>query len=252
MENRAITCSEMMADERPGLTCVDHYHRLSQLAAKCCGGGPSHCPAPQLCEDPAAFDPSAGFEYLCYHWGLAAAECPTGCYSSQHDGTDYCSCPVSDDASCVALLPGEIPRLDICCVCACEGTGPRARDTVCWVRERAGGGHGADEGTRFGWLWQEPRRAGGARARRQQASGAGPTARTIMTLSPVVPTSAAAADRRTAPRRSCARIRLPMMELPSMLGRSVTLTSRRISRLRCALLALATSTPCLVSILSQK
>ena len=112
-ENRAITCSQMMVDERPGLNCDDDYHRLSQHAARCCGGGPSYCPAPQLCEDPAAFDPSAGFEYVCYQMGLGAHQCPSDCYPSVHDGTDYCSCPVSDEASCAALLPGDIPRLDI-------------------------------------------------------------------------------------------------------------------------------------------
>ena len=230
-ENRAITCSDMMLDERPALTCVDDYARLSQLAAKCCGGGPSYCPAPQLCMDPAAFDPSAAVEYLCYQVGLAAAECPATCYPFQREGMDYCHCPASaDDASCAELLPGEIARLDICCVCACEDKGPRARDTVCWVRERAGRGHGADEGTRCGWMWQEPRRAGGARARRQRASGAGPTARTTMTLSPEVPTSAAEAGRRTAQRHSCAWIRLRSTRLPNIAGLNVMAGSRRILR----------------------
>ena len=131
-------------------------------AQKCVVGTSKPCtlpPVPQLCEDPNAFDPGAGVQYLCYQINVTEAECPKGCGVSQHDGVPYCSCSASDDASCRQQLPGEIHS-----VIALEGGGARRLLASCagWG-SRWEGRQGADEGTFSGWMWQERRRADGAR-----------------------------------------------------------------------------------------
>ena len=45
-ENRWSTCSEATRD-LSSKNCVEHYTHIQHVAARCCGGGPSYCPAPQ-------------------------------------------------------------------------------------------------------------------------------------------------------------------------------------------------------------
>ena len=54
------TCGEA-AGEWAWASCESGYEYLSRAAARCCGGGEVYCPAPQLCADPAAFDPAAQY-----------------------------------------------------------------------------------------------------------------------------------------------------------------------------------------------
>ena len=94
----------------------------------------------QLCEDPKAFDPAAGYEYRCYQIGMTEADCTDkGCYSSEHDGVMYCSCPASDAESCATMLPGEVKGTCL------SGHGSASRDCVrvAWTWTEAGGGKGA-------------------------------------------------------------------------------------------------------------
>ena len=138
-ENRWSTCSEATG-ELSSLNCAEHYNHIQGVAARCCGGGPSYCPAPQVCEDPKAFDPAAGYEYRCYQIGMTEADCTDkGCYSSERDGVMYCSCPASDEASCATMLPGEVKGTCL------SGHGSASRDCVrvAWTWTEAGGGKGA-------------------------------------------------------------------------------------------------------------
>ena len=102
-ENRLRTCAEKVG-EIHGLECADGYSDLSAAADKCCGGGPSYCPTPQLCANEDAFDPNAQYEYHCHAVVMTQAECP--CQFSVHEGTSYCSCPAKDKAECDSMLPG--------------------------------------------------------------------------------------------------------------------------------------------------
>jgi len=60
VENRARTCSDATGEWFEA-TCSGEYDTISRSAGRCCGGGASYCPAPQLCADPAAFDPAAPY-----------------------------------------------------------------------------------------------------------------------------------------------------------------------------------------------
>ena len=106
-ESRWRSCQEM-THEWSGKSCDTDYGTISSYADRCCGGGPSKCPVPQLCEDPKAFDPGAKIEYLCNQRDVTEVECPKDCNPSQHEGVHYCSCIASDDTSCREQLPGEI------------------------------------------------------------------------------------------------------------------------------------------------
>ena len=114
LENRASTCGEATS-AWSSANCETDYGTLSRSAGRCCGGGASYCPAPQLCADPAAFDPAAVYEHLCSAMisaDFTNAMCSAaGCYSTEADesGTVYCSCQVTDSDACLAKLPGE-PR----------------------------------------------------------------------------------------------------------------------------------------------
>jgi len=116
IENRARTCDE---GEWSLKNCATDYGHLSSSAGRCCGGGASYCPAPQLCADPAAFDPAALYEYLCY--GYISAEftdeqcLAAGCYTAYHEGQEYCICGVTDSRACLAKLPGELSRARVLC-----------------------------------------------------------------------------------------------------------------------------------------
>ena len=141
-ENRWSTCSEATRD-LSSKNCMEHYSHIQHVAARCCGGGPSYCPAPQVCEDPMAFDPAAGYEFRCYKIGMPEAECTDkGCYSSQHDGVMYCSCPASDEASCATMLPGEATGTCL------SGRGIASRDSVrvSWTWDGGGGWEGSTRG----------------------------------------------------------------------------------------------------------
>ena len=114
IENRARTCNEAVG-EWSGRSCDLDYDDLSSSAGRCCGGRASYCPVPQLCADPAAFDPAAVYEHLCSAMisaDFTDAMCSAaGCYSSEADesGTGHCSCQVTDSDACLAKLSGE-PR----------------------------------------------------------------------------------------------------------------------------------------------
>ena len=112
-QNRAITCAEE-AGEFASRSCETDYEHLSLSAARCCGGGASYCPAPQLCADPAAFDPAAPYDFLCYSMLSPAFDDPmcsaAGCHPSHHEGQGYCTCQVTDSAACLAKLPGTLSR----------------------------------------------------------------------------------------------------------------------------------------------
>ena len=114
VENRARKCGEATGDWSKA-TCSGDYDTISYFATKCCSDGASYCPPPQLCADPAAFDPDAAFEYRCYAMitaSFTAEQCSAaGCYPSDHEGTGYCSCQVTDSSTCLAKLTGEIMRM---------------------------------------------------------------------------------------------------------------------------------------------
>ena len=119
IENRARTCNEAVGDWSLK-NCETDYDHLSSSAGRCCGGGASYCPAPQLCADPAAFDPAALYEYLCY--GYISAEftdeqcLAVGCHAWNSEGQGKCSCmQVTDSEACLAKLPGELSRARVLC-----------------------------------------------------------------------------------------------------------------------------------------
>jgi len=60
MENRPHPCSEATG-EWSWANCEGNYDTIARSADKCCGGGPSYCPAPQLCEDPATYNGAAEY-----------------------------------------------------------------------------------------------------------------------------------------------------------------------------------------------
>ena len=99
-------------------TCSENYDHISNMAAKCCSGGASYCPPPQLCADPASFNPGAAVEYQCV--GMITADftkdqcSAAGCYPSDHDGKSYCSCGVTDSEDCKAKLAGELLGVCVC------------------------------------------------------------------------------------------------------------------------------------------
>ena len=115
--NGGYKCGEALG-ELSSSTCSENYGDISRMAAKCCSDGASYCPPPQLCANAAAFDPGAVIEYKCS--GMITADftkeqcSAAGCQSSDHEGTSYCSCAVTDSDSCLAKLPGEL--LGVCVV----------------------------------------------------------------------------------------------------------------------------------------
>ena len=116
--NRGYKCSEA-SGEWSRSTCSESYDHIFEMAAKCCSGGASYCPPPQLCADPAAFNPDAVVEYRCA--GMITAEftadqcSAAGCYpSGSDDGNSYCSCQVTDSDACKAKLAGELLGVCVC------------------------------------------------------------------------------------------------------------------------------------------
>ena len=111
LENRASTCGEATS-AWSSANCETDYGTLSLSAGRCCGGGASYCPAPQLCADPAAFDPAAVYEHLCSAMisaDFTNAMCSAAGCSGDEPGTGHCHCFVTDSDACLAKLPGE-PR----------------------------------------------------------------------------------------------------------------------------------------------
>ena len=109
--NSARPCAEATG-EWSWATCESDYEEIARAAGRCCSDGASYCPAPQLCMDPAAFDPSAQYEYHCTQIGLPEGDCPQGCHFYHHydaySNYSVCSCSASDYDSCEALLPGAL------------------------------------------------------------------------------------------------------------------------------------------------
>jgi hypothetical protein len=117
---------------------------LSSSAGRCCGGGASYCPAPQLCADPAAFDPAAPYagpdcislidaaftQEMC-----AAAGCylyHSGYYGSGSGSGYYGSGSASGSGSGSGSDSGSFCGSQYAGACASEDATSNGTSTGCW------------------------------------------------------------------------------------------------------------------------
>ena len=129
MWNRPFPCAKRANENEQRLskeTCPSE--ELVDFASKCCDGGISKCPPPDVCQDPTKFNPSVTPSW--FHdcrWEQSPSDylkdpksCPTSCWFSQDDETVGCYCGdivsqqhslVSSQRECQDLLPGRRNRL---------------------------------------------------------------------------------------------------------------------------------------------